>query len=72
MTLSLAALSISSGVDHIGALAGLASIVGVGVLAALYAAQSREVKRLRDWAGRSPERDAEQTERVVAEAARPA
>ncbi|MDP5034006.1 MAG: hypothetical protein NWP31_03580, partial [Solirubrobacteraceae bacterium] len=70
MTLVHAALSISNQIDHIGALAGLAAVVGIGVLAALYAAQAREVKRLRDWAGRSPERDAEAAERISEAAAR--
>lgn len=64
------ALSIGSRVDHYGAIAGVAAILGLGVLAVLYAAQAREVKRLREWAGRSPERDAELQQRVVAEAQR--
>ncbi|MFM8562093.1 MAG: hypothetical protein ACKOB9_08355, partial [Solirubrobacterales bacterium] len=63
------AISLSSVLDQVGTYAGIAAIVGVGVLAALYAAQAREVKRLRDWAGRSPERDAEEQERVSSQAA---
>ena len=59
------ALSIGSKVDHYGALAGVAAILGIGILAILYAAQAREVKRLREWAGRAPERDAELQQRVV-------
>ena len=38
------------------------------MLSLLYFAQAREVKRLREWAGRAPERDAELQERVAAEA----
>ncbi len=72
MMLVTAALSISGEIDRVGALAGLAAIVGIAVLGALYAAQAREVKRLRDWAGRSPERDAEAAQRISEEASRPA
>jgi hypothetical protein len=43
-------------VQEIGAYAGLASVVGLAVLSALYFSQSRDVKRLREWAGRAPER----------------
>src|SRR5919108_1926061 len=43
-------------IDKIGALLGLAAFLGLGVLALLYFQQGREVKRLRDWAGRAPER----------------
>ena len=42
-----------------GAYAGLAAIIGLAVLSVLYFAQAREVKRLRAWAGRGPERAAE-------------
>ncbi len=55
----LASLNISSRVNEFGAYAGLAAIVGLGVLSLLYFAQAREVKRLREWAGRAPERSAE-------------
>ena len=43
---------------------------GLGVLSLLYFAQAREVKRLREWAGRAPERAAELEARVTAEAGR--
>ncbi|MBU6336928.1 MAG: hypothetical protein KGR19_03800, partial [Acidobacteria bacterium] len=69
MPVLLHAVSLSSGLDQIGAYAGLAAIVGLGVLSALYISQAREVKRLRDWAGRSPERDAEEQARVAGQAA---
>jgi len=43
-------------VQEIGAAAGLAAVVGLAVLSALYFSQARDVKRLREWAGRAPER----------------
>jgi LytR cell envelope-related transcriptional attenuator len=46
-------------IERVGAFLGLAAFVGLGVLALLYFIQGREVKRLRDWAGRAPERAAE-------------
>jgi hypothetical protein len=42
--------------QEIGAYAGMASVVGLAVLSALYFSQARDVKRLREWAGRAPER----------------
>jgi hypothetical protein len=42
-------------VQEIGAAAGLAAVVGLAVLSALYFSQARDVKRLREWAGRAPE-----------------
>jgi len=62
------ALSLSSEIEKYGAYAGIAAVVGLGVLSLLYFAQAREVKRLREWAGRAPERDADLQQRVVAEA----
>jgi hypothetical protein len=47
-------------IEQIGSYAGLASLVGLAVLSALYFSQARDVKRLREWAGRAPERAAEQ------------
>src|ERR687894_251391 len=55
MTWAIAAISVSEQIEKYGAYAGLASIVGLGVLSLLYFAQAREVKRLREWAGRAPE-----------------
>jgi hypothetical protein len=43
----------------IGSYAGLGAVVGLAVLSALYFSQARDVKRLREWAGRAPERTAE-------------
>jgi len=43
-------------VQDIGAYAGIASVVGLALLSALYFSQARDVRRLREWAGRAPER----------------
>jgi hypothetical protein len=43
-------------VQEIGAAAGLAAALGLAVLSALYLSQARDVRRLREWAGRAPER----------------
>src|SRR4051812_50061034 len=64
----LAALSVHDDVVTVGALAGLAAIPGLAVLSLLYFGQAREVRRLREWAGRAPERAAELEARVSAEA----
>nr|MDQ6914698.1 hypothetical protein [Actinomycetota bacterium] len=64
----VSALSISGELQKIGAIAGLAAIPGLAILALLYFGQAREVKRLREWAGRAPERAHEQQERVAAAA----
>jgi LytR cell envelope-related transcriptional attenuator len=55
-------------VEQIGAYAGFAAVVGLAVLSALYFSQARDVKRLREWAGRAPERAAEQEARIQAAA----
>ena len=72
MHLVVGALSISGELEKIGAIAGLAAIPGLAILALLYFGQAREVKRLREWAGRAPERAQAQQERVAAQAAREA
>src|SRR3954462_15083431 len=64
------AFSISNKIEQIGAICGFAAILGLAVLSVLYFSQAREVKRLREWAGRAPERDAELQARVTEEAAR--
>jgi hypothetical protein len=53
-------------IQEIGSYAGFAAVVGLAVLSALYFSQARDVRRLRDWAGRAPERDAEARARVAA------
>ncbi|MCW2966970.1 MAG: LytR family transcriptional regulator, partial [Solirubrobacteraceae bacterium] len=70
MTATILAFSINHQVEQIGAIAGLAAILGLAVLALLFFSQAREIKRLREWAGRAPERDAELQQRVTEEAAR--
>ena len=46
-------------VQEIGSYAGLAAVAGLAVLSVLYFSQARDVKRLREWAGRAPERAAD-------------
>jgi LytR cell envelope-related transcriptional attenuator len=46
-------------IKEIGAFAGLGAFLGLALLSLLYFSQARDVRRLRDWAGRAPERDAE-------------
>jgi hypothetical protein len=58
-----------SRVQEIGAYAGFAAVIGLAVLSALYFSQARDVKRLREWAGRAPERAAEEEARIAAQAA---
>ena len=62
------AFSIQDQVEKYGAYVGLAAFLGLAVLSLLYFAQARELKRLRDWAGRAPERAQELEARVVAQA----
>src|SRR3954454_14399511 len=68
MTALAAALSLQDKVEQYGSYAGIAAVFGLGVLSLLYFAQAREVKRLREWAGRAPERAAELEARAVAAA----
>src|SRR3954467_11234396 len=64
-------------VEQIGAVAGLAAVIGLAILSALYFSQARDLRRLREWAGRAPERAADGQAagpvpgRVVAVAQRP-
>src|SRR4051794_35800088 len=62
------AFSVTGQIEKLGAYAGFAAIIGLAVLSMLYFAQAREVKRLRDWAGRAPERAQELEARVAEEA----
>jgi hypothetical protein len=64
----LLAFSLQTQVEKYGAYVGIASFFGLAVLSLLYFAQAREVRRLRDWAGRSPERAQELEQRVVSQA----
>ncbi len=65
----LPALSLSNKLIEVGALAAFAALVGIAILSLLVFSQARELKRLREWAGRAPERAAELDQRVAAEAA---
>ena len=56
-------------IKEIGAFAGLAAFLGLAVLALLSFTQGRDIRRLRDWAGSAPERDAERKESTSAVAA---
>jgi hypothetical protein len=46
-------------IKEIGAFAGLAAFIGLALLAMLAFSQARDIRRLREWAGSAPERDAE-------------
>ena len=54
-------------VERVGAYAGFAAVIGLAVLSALYFSQARDLRRLREWAGRAPDR----ASRPVAETVRP-
>lgn len=56
-------------IEQIGAFAGLAAFLGLAVLALLSFTHGRDIRRLRDWAGSAPERDAERKETTSAVAA---
>src|SRR3954454_10502115 len=64
----LFALSLQGQVEKYGSYVGIAAFFGLAVLSLLYFAQAREVKRLREWAGRAPERAREVEERALAAA----
>lgn len=55
-------------IKEIGAFAGLLAFLGLAVLALLSFAQGRDIRRLREWAGSAPERDAERKESTSAAA----
>ena len=42
--------------ERIGPYLGIAAFLGLAVLAFLIFQQAREIRRLREWAGRAPER----------------
>jgi LytR cell envelope-related transcriptional attenuator len=46
-------------IEQVGAYVGLAAFLGLAILALLYFSQARDVRRLREWAGRAPERTGE-------------
>lgn len=49
-------------IEQIGSFAGLAAFLGLAVFALLSFSQARDLRRLREWAGSAPERDAERKE----------
>jgi hypothetical protein len=57
-------------IDRIGPYVGVAAFLGLAFLAFLVIQQAREVRRLREWAGRAPERarDAAEASTALAEA----
>lgn len=56
-------------IQTVGAYAGLVALLALGVLSFLVFSQARDIRRLREWAGGAPERDAEVREvsEIVAE-----
>jgi|SRR5215211_136421 len=55
-------------IESIGPLLGIIAFVGLAVLALLIFQQARDIRRLRDWAGRAPERAEEAANAVQAAA----
>src|SRR4051812_1306849 len=55
-------------IDRIGPYLGIAAFLGLAILAFLIIQQAREVRRLREWAGRAPERATEAVEAETAAA----
>ena len=55
-------------IKEIGAFAGLLAFLGLALLALLSFTQGRDLRRLREWAGSAPERDAERKEATSAAA----
>jgi len=53
-------------IERIGPFLGIAAFLGLSILAFLIFQQAREVRRLREWAGRAPERKSEADEAVAA------
>ena len=60
----LLALSFQGQVEKYGVYVGIAAFFGLAVLSLLYFSQARELKRLREWAGRAPERALEMEQRL--------
>ncbi len=63
------AIELQDQVEKYGVYVGLAAFFGLAVLTILYFAQARELKRLREWAGRAPERALELEQRLAAQTA---
>jgi LytR cell envelope-related transcriptional attenuator len=56
-------------IEQVGAFLGLVAFLALAVLVLLYFQQARDVRRLREWAGRAPERAAAAAEEAAAKAA---
>jgi hypothetical protein len=56
-------------IKDIGSFAGLVAFVGLALLALLSFTQGRDIRRLREWAGSAPERDADRKESTSTAAA---
>src|SRR2546428_13320371 len=59
-------------IESIGPILGIVAFVGLATLAFLLFQQARDIRRLREWAGRAPERaqDAAEAVQAAAEASR--
>lgn len=55
-------------IEKIGPIVGVVAFLGLAILAFLIFQQAREIRRLREWAGRAPERAAEAIEATAAAA----
>ena len=55
-------------IEKIGPIVGVVAFLGLAILAFLIFQQAREVRRLREWAGRAPERAGEAAEATAAAA----
>ncbi len=55
-------------IEKIGPFVGLAAFIGLAVLAFMIFQQSRDIRRLREWAGRAPERAKEAADASLAAA----
>ncbi len=56
--------------SRIGAIGGILSIIGVGMLILLVASQSRQIRSMREWIEEEPQRQQETAQRVIAEVQR--
>lgn len=59
-------------IEDIGPILGIVAFLGFAILALLIVLQAREVRRLREWAGRAPERASEADEAALAAGETPA
>ncbi len=70
MTYSLLATAFfTSTSNKVALFAGCAALLGIAILSLLVFSQAREIRRLREWAGRAPERAAEMEQKVSEAAA---